>query len=410
MLILGSLLLLVDFYAFQGVKAALSGTSPAFAQAIYFLYWGITVFSIGSLLLYQFGNLDRWGRRLATFLFVGFFTNLISKVFMVLLVFIDDLQRGAVWVYQQAFGSPEAGEEVSEIARSPLLGQVGLVAASVPVVAISWGIISGAHDYRVRRRTIELPKLPKSFDGLRIAQISDIHSGSFWNRTAVKGGVEQLMNEKPDMVFFTGDLVNNHAEEMRDYVDIFGQIKAPEGVFSVMGNHDYGEYVAWPNAAAKAKNIQNVKHLHQAMGWDLLINENRLLKKGDDTLAILGVENWSAKMRFPKYGRLAEAYAGSEKADVKLLLSHDPTHWDAEVLPTYPDIDVMFSGHTHGAQFGVEIPGIKWSPAKYFYDQWADLYRSGEQYLYVNRGFGYIGYPGRIGIPPEITIIELKAA
>ena len=217
-----------------------------------------------------------------------------------------------------------------------------------------------------------------------------------------------LNKEKPDLVFFTGDLVNNQAEEMKDYVDVFDKVTAPLGVYSILGNHDYGDYVSWPSKAAKAKNLETLIQTHRAMGWDILLDEHRILKEGDGEIAIIGIENWGAKGRFPKYGNLKNAYQGTEDVPVKLLLSHDPSHWRAEVLPMYPDIDLTFSGHTHGMQFGVEIGDFRWSPVKYMYDEWADLYQSGKQYLYVNRGFGYLGFPGRIGIVPEITVIELK--
>ena len=215
-----------------------------------------------------------------------------------------------------------------------------------------------------------------------------------------------MMKEKPDMIFFTGDLVNDHAEEVRDYVPIFEKLKAPFGVYSTTGNHDYGDY-AGLRGKAWEDNLKNLQVAHREMGYDILMNENRFIEQDGDKIAILGIENWGAG-RFSKYGKIDKAYHGTEEAAVKLLLSHDPSHWDAQVRPSYPDIDMMFSGHTHGFQFGVEIGNFKWSPSQYVYKQWAGLYNEGKQHLYVNRGFGYLGYPGRIGMPPEITIVELK--
>ncbi|HQQ83300.1 MAG TPA: metallophosphoesterase, partial [Cyclobacteriaceae bacterium] len=267
---------------------------------------------------------------------------------------------------------------------------------------------SGAHDYRVRKVTVKLKNLPKSFDGLRIGQISDIHSGSFWNKTAVKGGTEMLMAEKPDVIMFTGDLVNNDSTEIKEYFPIFDKLRAPLGVFSVTGNHDYGDYKRWESEALKQANFKNLVEAHKLMGYDLLMNEHRFLSQGPDKIAIIGNENWG--VRFSKHGKLDQAVKGTDEAAVKILLSHDPTHWDAQVRPNYPDIDLTLAGHTHGFQFGVEIGGIKWSPVQYVYRQWADLYKEGEQYIYVNRGFGYLGYPGRVGMPPELTILELKRA
>ena len=244
---------------------------------------------------------------------------------------------------------------------------------------------------------------------MKIGQISDIHSGSFYNQTAVKGGVDMLLAEKPDVIFFTGDLVNNLASELKDYKDIFSKVKAPLGVFSTLGNHDYGEYhFGTEPSAAKAKNLELVKQSEREMGWDLLMNENRTLKVDNEEIGIIGVENWGAGLRFPKYGNLKKALVGSEDLPVKLLLSHDPSHWRAQVLD-YPEIDAMFSGHTHGMQFGVRFKKFQWSPVQYIYKEWAGLYQQDHQQLYVNTGFGFLGYPGRVGILPEITIFELMS-
>ena len=295
------------------------------------------------------------------------------------------------------------------IPRSEFLSKIALATTAVPFSAFAYGIISGAHDYRVKRVTVKLKNLPKSFDGLRIGQLSDIHSGSFWNKTAVKGGVEMMMKEKPDVIFFTGDLVNNEASEVKEFIPIFDKLKAPLGVFSITGNHDYGDYKSWVSPEEKQRNFKDLVQAHKILGFDILMNEHRFLEQGGEKIAIIGNENWGAG-RFSKYGKLDLACQGTDEAAVKLLLSHDPTHWDAQVRRNHPDIDVTFAGHTHGFQFGVEIGNFKWSPVQYVYRQWADLYREGDQYIYVNRGFGYLGYPGRVGIPPELTIMELKRA
>ena len=290
-------------------------------------------------------------------------------------------------------------------------GVVSIGVAAFGVVSLAGfglGIVSGAHNYRVRRKTIALPNLPSAFDGIRIGQLSDIHTGSFFSRPGVKRGIDLLLDEKPDVVFFTGDLVNDEARELADYKDLFEKVRAPLGVYSTLGNHDYGDYKVWKDEDKK-RNLADLIQAQKEMGWDILMNENRSLKVDGEEIAIIGVENWGAG-RFQKYGELEKAYAGTEEKPVKLLLSHDPSHWDAKVRPEFGDIDVMFAGHTHGFQFGVELGDFRWSPSKYIYKQWADLHREGNQYLYVNRGFGFIGYPGRIGILPEITIIELKKA
>jgi predicted MPP superfamily phosphohydrolase len=339
----------------------------------------------------------------------GLFATYFSKIFGIIFVFIDDIFRGVKWM-ANFFYNPEP-EKLggTPIPRSEFLAKTALVASAIPFGAMAYGIISGAHDYRVKKVTVKLPNLPKSFDGLTIGHVSDIHTGSFFNKTAVKGGVEMLLNEKPDLIFFTGDLVNNQASEVKDFVNIFDKFKAPLGVFSVTGNHDYGDYHNWKTIDEKRNNFKDLIEAHRLMNFNLLMNGNHIIEQGGEKLAILGNENWGGG-RFAKYGKLNLAHQGTEDAAVKLLLSHDPSHWDAQVLPLYKDIDVQFSGHTHGFQFGVEIGNFKWSPSQYAYKQWAGLYQQGQQYLYVNRGFGYLGYPGRIGMPPELTIMKLERA
>jgi predicted MPP superfamily phosphohydrolase len=275
---------------------------------------------------------------------------------------------------------------------------------------LTYGILRNRHRYKVFNQSITLPNLPKSLDGLRIVQISDIHSGSFTLKEPVKGAIDLINQQNPDLVFFTGDLVNSVASEMDRFLDVFDKIRAKFGVFSVLGNHDYGDYVRWENVEMKKQNLQNLIVHHQKMGWDLLLNENRVLNINNEKVAVIGVENYSESRHFPKYGDLRKATDGIENTSLKLLLSHDPTHWSSQVITSYKDIDVTFSGHTHGMQFGIEIPGwLKWSPAKFIYKHWAGLYQEGKQFLYVNRGLGYLGYPGRVGILPEITVIELKS-
>jgi len=215
------------------------------------------------------------------------------------------------------------------------------------------------------------------------------------------------MDQGADLILFTGDLVNDTADEMANYMDAFGRLKAPMGVYSTLGNHDYGDYFRWPDQQSKVNNLKKLKEIHGLMGWRLLMNEHVVLEKDGGQIALLGIENWSAKGNFPKYGKMDRAYAGAEKIPFKILMSHDPSHWDGQVKTAYPDIDLMLSGHTHGMQFGVEIPGFKWSPVQFMYRQWAGLYEDKGQRLYVNRGFGFIGYPGRVGILPEITVLEL---
>jgi predicted MPP superfamily phosphohydrolase len=402
------LFIAIDYYVYQAVSLATGSLSPVWKQALRWAFWVPTAAAFLALGWWMFGDPYRYSATVRTWVMTGLVALYFSKIFGVLVLFVDDLTRGAKWL-MSLFNKTSEGSPGEVIPRSEFLAKTALIAASVPLGAMAYGVISGAHDYRVRRKSVILPNLPKAFDGIRIAQLSDIHSGSFFNKKAVQGGVEMVLKEKPDVIFFTGDLVNNEATEVVDYIDVFNKLKAPMGVFSITGNHDYGDYHRWPDLATKQQNFKDLMEAHRIMGFDLLMNENRTLKLNGEELAILGIENWGGR-GFAKYGKLEKAYAGIENAPVKLLLSHDPSHWDGQVRQLYPDIDVMFAGHTHGFQFGIEIGGYQWSPSQYVYKQWAGLYQEGSQYLYVNRGFGYLGYPGRIGMPPEITILELKRA
>ena len=415
LVLMAFIFLLLDFYIFQSVKHVTQVFSASTRRILFFLYWCVSLIALASFFYYNLADKLEMSRGMKTFLFSVIFINYFSKLFGVLVLVIDDLVRAGQWAWAKVHASSSGsaptsfGSDDQTISRSDFLVKSSLVATAIPALGMTYGIISGAHDYRVRRVTVSLKNLPSSFDGLRIGQISDIHSGSFFNKTAVQGGVDLLLQEKPDIVFFTGDLVNNQATEIKDYFPIFSQVQAPMGVFSTLGNHDYGDYVSWPSAQAKQQNLENLKAAHREMGWKLLLDENRIFREGTGTLAIIGIENWGAG-RFAKYGDLAKAYRGAESADVKLLLSHDPSHWDAQVRPQFQDIDMAFAGHTHGMQFGIEVGSFKWSPSQYVYKQWAGLYQEGNQFLYVNRGYGYLAFPGRIGILPEITIIELTMA
>jgi uncharacterized protein len=398
----------IDYYFFQGVLVVSKNWSPLWKGVIRFGFWIPTILCVLALFWWTFDDPYRYSSNFRNWIITGIVATYFSKIVGILFLFIDDLQRGVRWIislFQKGTSGTSTGEVIT---RSEFLSKTALIAASVPLGAFAYGIISGAHDYRIRKVAIKLPNLPKAFDGIKIAQLSDIHSGSFWNKTAVKGGVEMILKEKPDTLFFTGDLVNNESSEVKEYMDVFNKLRAPLGVFSITGNHDYGDYKSWVSKEAKQQNFNDLITAHKELGFDLLMNEKRFLELGGEKLAILGIENWGT--RFSKHGLLDKAYLGTEEAAVKLLLSHDPTHWDAQVRPTYKDIDVMFAGHTHGAQFGVNIGDFTWTPVQHVYKQWGGLYQEENQYLYVNRGFGYLGYPGRVGMPPEITIFELKRA
>ena len=402
--------LLLDLYVYQGVKVITHTLKPSTRAAIHATYWSLTCFTVAVFLVYGLLKLGFQNRFFKYCVIPLFFISYFAKLFASLFLLLDDITRVTRWsIYKLTAAAKLTLPSSTAISRSAFLAKAGMIAASVPVLTMGYGIISGAHDYRVRRVRVKLPHLPSAFHGLRIGQLSDIHSGSFFNKTAVKGGVAMLLGERPDIIFFTGDLVNNRAEEVNEYIGIINKVKAPLGVYSTLGNHDYGDYITWPSASAKRKNFMAMCKAHQLLGWHLLLNKHKVITEGGEQLAVIGVENWGTG-RFAKYGRLAQAYRGTEGVPVKLLLSHDPSHWDAEIRPKFRDIDITFSGHTHGFQFGIEIGAFKWSPVQYRYKQWAGLYQTGKQYLYVNRGFGYIGYPGRIGILPELTILELAKA
>ncbi len=404
-----SVFFLIDLYVFTGIKALTDSVQPTSRKIIQYVYWGFTVWTIFNLLIIYSGAFTSWPtwiRSVSMGLIMGLF---LTKLVFLLFLLLDDGQRFVQLIYAWFKPETQAGAVTAKtaISRSGFLLKAGLAVSAIPFAGMMYGILVGAHDYTVRKKRLVLKNLPPAWNGLKIVQLSDIHAGSFYNKTAVQRGIEMVMQQKPDIIFFTGDLVNNIASEMDDYIDLFSTLKAPLGIYSTLGNHDYGDYVAWESIEAKHQNLNALMHVHKKMGWDILMNEHRILTRGGQELAIIGIENWGAKGHFPKYGKMHLAYQGTEKVPVKLLLSHDPSHWDAEVRQKYKDIDVMFAGHTHGMQFGIEKGGIKWSPVQWMYDQWAGLYEKGGQYLYVNRGFGFIGFPGRVGMSPEITVMEL---
>lgn len=395
----------MDFYAYQATKVLIEDKKSAFKNWINRIYIVQAVVLISLTIYIRFMES---GTTAFMFLLSIVFMAYGAKLFAIVFVFIDDIRRvlklffdGRKRRYEKRVASGQT------MPRSKFLARSAVVMATLPIVTMSFGIVHGAYDYRIRRRKVYLPNLPKAFEGIKIAQLSDIHSGSFYDKIAVQGGIDMLLTEKPDMIFFTGDLVNNQTKEVSEYFDLFSKVQADLGVYSILGNHDYGDYLQWPSIDAKRQNLMDMIKVHERMGWKLLMNENQTIKIGTDQISVLGVENWGAG-RFAKYGKLNEAALHSE-GDVKLLLSHDPSHWDAQIKNQQPDIDITFSGHTHGMQLGVEIGDFRWSPSKYIYKQWADLYQDNNQYLYVNRGYGFLGFPGRIGILPEITIMELTS-
>ena len=404
------LMVLLDIYVFQAVKVVANPVSSRAKTFIYGGYWLVSVAAIVVLLILPYLHFAHQAKILRTTIFaivLGlFFAKLIAAIFFL----IDDVRRGIQWAAGKIFFQNTEGEGLQQgerISRSIFLSWAGMLAGGGLFATLIHGF-GNKYQYQLKKILLSFNNLPAAFKGLKVVHISDIHSGSLTDKKAVLKGVEKIMNEKPDLILFTGDLVNNTANEMEGFMDVFNRLEAPMGVYSTLGNHDYGDYVQWNSAEEKTANLERLKQVHAELGWRLLMNEHVVLEKGTDKIALLGIENWSAKARFPKYGNMEKAYTGSDAYPFKILMSHDPSHWDAEVRIKYSNVDLMLSGHTHGMQFGVELPGFKWSPVQYVYEQWAGLYEKEAQKLYVNRGYGFIGYPGRVGILPEITLLELS--
>jgi len=397
------LMLLIDLYVYQGVLFFSEGY-PYWVKIVwrgsFWLLSAASMLVVSSLLS---GRSDKWPSGLVVNLRTLIIILYLSKTVFVLFLLIDDLRRAVTWI------SGKLNPPVTTInGRSQFLVNLALLAGALPFSSLLYGMLRNKYRYKTHHIKINAGGI-KSPIPIRIVQISDIHSGSFTSKESVMEAIHIINGLSPDFVCFTGDLVNNQASEMDEYKEVFRQIKARYGVFSVLGNHDYGDYVRWPDAQSKRENLQKLISIHKEMGWDILLNEHRLIEWQGQQIAFIGVENYSALPQFPKYGDLQKAYFGCESADLKILLSHDPTHWDSQVINQYKDIDLTLSGHTHGFQFGVEIPGIfRWSPSQYVYKQWAGLYSNKRQHLYVNRGLGFLGYPGRVGILPEITLIEIQ--
>jgi predicted MPP superfamily phosphohydrolase len=408
-------LLLIDLYVLSGLRGVSKKWLFLQKRSFVIWYWIVSALLITGLIFVVFVKMGLVVRLAFVMLF---FVVFLFKISFIPFLLIDDIRRLILAIKNRisrrgVSHMPQLDRSTSNISlptipRSEFLMKAGLLAGAIPLATLKLTMKSGLYDYHVIRRKLYLPNLPKAFDGIKLGQISDIHSGSFFNKKAVLGGVEMLMHEKADFIFFTGDLVNAITDEVKDYVDIFSKVKAPLGVYSSLGNHDYGDYAWWPSAGAKRKNLDDLIATHKTMGWDLLMNENRRLKVDGEEIGILGIENWGELSRFPKYGRMDLAVKNTDDLPVKLLLSHDPSHWRAQVLPQYPQIDAMFSGHTHGMQMGIRTEHFQWSPIEYIYNEWAGHYHQGPQQLYVNVGYGFLGFRGRVGILPEITIFELK--
>ena len=397
----------IDLYVFQGFKVVVKKWVPTHSGLAHVLYWAIPVFLLAFVLVRVIWFPEPSKNNYSIFINSFLIALFLAKFIWLFFILTDDLIRLVRFTSDQ-FVKPVTAKNIS---RSEFIVTAGFLAASSLFGSLIYGIASGAHNYTVKKRKLPIKGLPKPFVGLRLVQISDIHSGSFWSKNSVQEGVNMINDLKPDLFFFTGDLVNNSADEFDGFKEMFSEINARLGSYSVLGNHDYGDYVRWPNkdGVTKSENLMRLKKHHQDLGWNLLVNDHDVINIDGEELAILGVENWSAHRRFPKYGDLGKAIKGVESVKNKLLLSHDPSHWRAEILNQIPSIKATFSGHTHGMQFGIDSKYYKWSPVKYQYPEWVDMYTENNHHLYVNRGFGYLGYPGRFGFLPEITLFELES-
>jgi len=405
------ILLCIDLYSFQAIRTATENLSQNTRKWIYIAFWAITVLVLGMILTGVFTDFLTQHKVVRNYILGFLFAVYFSKLIIVIFLLFDDLGRLIRWIIS-LFNHP--GESIAPehptISRSLFVSQAALVVSALPFGSLLYGIMFGAYDYNVRRMKLSFINLPKAFDGLRILQVSDIHTGSFVETDHLQQAVNMINAEKADLVLFTGDLVNNRTDEVYPYMDILKQIKAPMDVFSSLGNHDYGDYSSWDTPSDKRKNLTDFFDVHKNLGWDLLKNENRILSKEGQSIVIAGCENWGGSMRFPKYGDLNKTTAGIKDNPFTILMSHDPSHWDAQILDHPYNFDLTLAGHTHGFQFGIDTKLVKWSPSQYFYKQWAGLYKKGKKYIYVNRGLGFLGYPGRAGIRPEITVIELRTA
>lgn len=402
------IMILFDLYVFQAVRYLTVESSSRVRMIVYTIYWTLSISAILLIILLPYWTIETYPKTVRNYLFAVFVGLFLAKLIAAMFFVLDDSRRGVTWIVGKVLSSNSTvASNEWNLSRSAFLSWLGIAVGGGLFITLIYGF-SNKYNYQLKRLKLSYKNLPSGFKGLKIVHISDIHAGSFTDKSAVERGVEMILNEEPDIVLFTGDLVNDHADEMEKYKEIFKKIKAPMGVYSTLGNHDYGDYIQWSSHELKKQNLENLKNVHQQMGWKLLMNEHKILERNGDQIALLGIENWGAKGNFPKYGKLNEAYNGTENHFFKILMSHDPSHWDAEVKPNYPDIDLMLAGHTHGMQFGLETPFMKWSPVQWMYKQWAGLYEDGNQKLYINRGFGFIGYPGRVGILPEITVIELS--
>jgi uncharacterized protein len=405
------ILIILDGYLWFSIKDRVDRFSPPVKYTLYGLYWFPLMLLASSLITGMLVPFLDWNLFLRTYVPGFILIVYVCKVFpIIFLAFADILKTFRFWINSFIHGKG-SGCNVSLRKKWVLL--TGWLVGGVFFILMILGMVWWNYDFRVKKVNLVLPELPRSFDGLRIVQISDIHLGSWCSDSKLEEAIGIVNDLHPDLIFFTGDMANYSTAEVLPFENILSHLRSGKGIFTILGNHDYGDYIKWPSVEAKEKNLTDLFDFYDRLGWKLLLNEHYILKNNEDSIVLLGVQNWGKTKRFPKLGDVEKAQRGFDNVAVQLLLTHDPSNWEYVVKPLFQNIDISFAGHTHGFQFGIECCGILWSPAEYLYDQWAGLYSkpvpgSHPQYLYVNRGLGSIGYPGRIGILPEITLFTLR--
>ena len=406
------IIFLLDLYLWFSIRKRVTKKKLFLKYCFFCLYWFPLGLLIVNVLISLFSSLPDWDTFYRTYSFGLITISYAAKIISVIFLFLADILHIIKHVITYNVKKKKKKSELNygkKISRSKFIKNIGLISGGVIFSGLLIGMLKWVYNFKIRRSVIRLQNLPDSFDGLNIVQISDLHLGSMVSEKPLERVVEMINGLKPDLVFFTGDLVNFVSREAFKFESILKKIKAKHGIFATLGNHDYGDYINWETPSAKENNMQQLFDFYNRIGWKLLNNENFILQKNNENIAIIGVENWGDHHRFQKNGDMEKAVKGTENSPVKLLLSHDPSHWEKIVSRKFKDIDLTFAGHTHGFQFGIETPTFKWSPAQYMYKRWAGLYSNDDesQYIYVNRGTGFIGYPGRIGIMPEITLMTL---
>jgi predicted MPP superfamily phosphohydrolase len=403
--ILIAISLLMDWYVYYGLKTLVADRSAVTRNAVLWGYLAVSVIVVILLLTVVEGSALQKGMQPRHMWYLSLFvTLLVTKIVFILVLFLGDIARLIAGAVNRIRHTPTSGGYVPT--RRKFVSEAAVLLAAVPFTSFLYAIFKGKYDYKVHRQTLYFDDLPKAFNGFTITQLSDIHSGSFDNKAAVQRGIDLANAQKSDLFVFTGDLVNNGAWEIEPYMEMFSQLKAPYGQFSILGNHDYGDYIQWNSRQEKDANLEKLKTHHKALGYRLLLDENVELTKDGQKVVLLGVQNWGRG--FIQVGSLDKALKGVDNGAFKVLLSHDPTHWE-EIVRYHPaNVHLTLSGHTHGAQFGVETDHLRWSPVKYRYLDWAGLISEKNRYLYVNRGFGFLAFSGRLGIWPEVTVITLK--